>query len=65
MLIKMDDEQIVTFLEKIKPKIKKELLQTSISERDDLEQEMMLLVVEFLKEKEFEEVDFFELLEQK
>lgn len=64
MAIKMDDEQIVDFLEKIKPKIKKELLQASASDRDDLEQELTLFIVEFLKKKEFEEVDFFELLKE-
>lgn len=65
MAIKFSEEQTVEFLEMIKPKIKKELSQTTYQDRDDLEQEIILFVVETLKKKEFEEIDLFELLNQK
>ncbi|MDM5246279.1 hypothetical protein [Lysinibacillus sp. G4S2] len=64
MAIKMNDEKILKFLEMIKPKIKKELLQANFQDREDLEQKLTLFIVKFLKENEFEEVDFFELLKQ-
>ncbi|WP_285398426.1 hypothetical protein [Lysinibacillus sp. fls2-241-R2A-57] len=62
MAIKMNDEKILKFLEMIKPKIKKELLQANFQDREDLEQELTLFIVKFLKENEFEEVDFLNCL---
>lgn len=64
MTIKLDDDKIIGFLEKIKPKIQKELLQAPISDREDLQQEMILFILKVLKEKEFEELDFFKLLSE-
>lgn len=65
MTIKMNDNKsIVEIVDKLKPKIKKELSQTTFSNQEDLEQEMILFIVKVLKEKEFEAVDFFELLTQ-
>ncbi|MBU0942498.1 MAG: hypothetical protein KKD36_13840 [Bacteroidetes bacterium] len=65
MTIKMDDNKIIVeIVDKLKPKIKKELSQTTFSNQEDLEQEMILFIVKVLKEKEFEVVDFFELLTQ-
>lgn len=65
MTIKIDDNKIIVeIVDKLKPKIKKELSQTTFSNQEDLEQEMILFIVKFLKEKEFEVIDFFELLTQ-
>ena len=64
MGIKVSEEKFVDFLELIKPKIKKELMQSPLSDREDLEQEIVLHVVKVLKEKEFEELDFFDLISE-
>lgn len=62
MGLKLADEKLSEFLDLTKPKIKKELSQSPVPDREDLEQEMILYVIKILKEKEFEELDFFELL---
>lgn len=62
MGLKLADEKFSDFLDLIKPKIKKELSQSPASDREDLEQEMILHVIKILKEKEFEELDFFDLI---
>lgn len=52
-------------LELLKPKIKRELMQTNVQNRADLEQEIMLKILEHLKNKDFQQIpSFFELLER-
>lgn len=62
--IKVDNEKIVEIIEKLKPKIKKELSQTIYSQQEDLEQEIHLFIVKFLKDYELETLDFFDLMEK-
>ena len=52
-------------LDILKPKIKKELQQTDIQNRDDLEQEIILEILEVLNKKNFKNSPtFFGLLEK-
>ncbi|WP_413363992.1 hypothetical protein [Lysinibacillus sp. 3P01SB] len=52
-------------LELLRPKIQKELQQTDLQNRADLEQEIILKILEDLKLKNFQELpSFFELLEK-
>ena len=52
-------------IELLKPKIKKELTQTDPKNRDDLEHEIILKILEGLKTKKFQRIpSFFELLEK-
>lgn len=52
-------------LELLRPKIQKELQQTDLQNRADLEQEIILKILEDLKLKDFQELpSFFELLEK-
>lgn len=65
----MDELQNEVFqqevLDMLKPKIKSVLNQTDIRYREDLEQEISLMVVHVIKEKEFKKITpFFELIEQ-
>lgn len=54
-------EQVIVML---RPKIKAALYQTNFNERDDLEQELNLLVLNVLKKKQFKRMPtFFELLD--
>ncbi|MDI7740730.1 hypothetical protein QMK38_01845 [Lysinibacillus fusiformis] len=55
----------IELIELLKPKIKKELHQTDLKNRDDLEHEIILKILEGLKTKKFQHVPtFFELLEK-
>lgn len=52
-------------LDMLKPKIKSVLNQTDMQNREDLEQEICLMIIATIKEKEFKQLPtFFELLEQ-
>ncbi|MEK4628513.1 hypothetical protein MKZ17_09930 [Solibacillus sp. FSL R7-0682] len=52
-------------LDILKPKIKKELQQTDFQSRADLEQEIILIILEILKKKNFEKLPtFFSMLEE-
>lgn len=52
-------------LELLKPKIKKELNQTDIKNREDLEQEIIIKILEELRTKKFKSIpEFFELVEK-
>lgn len=52
-------------LELLKPKIKKELNQTDPKNREDLEQEILLKILEELRTKKFHSIPtFFELVEK-
>ena len=52
-------------LDILKPKIKKELQQTDIQNRDDLEQEIILEILEVLNKKKFKNLPtFFGLLQK-
>ena len=53
----------IELIELLKPKIKKELNQTNPKDRDDLEHEIILKILEELKTKEFRSIPtFFELV---
>lgn len=55
----------VELLDLLKPKIKKELNQTDPKNREDLENEIILKILEALETKKFQSVPtFFELLEK-
>jgi len=55
----------IELIELLKPKIKKELQQTDPKNREDLEHEIILKILEGLKTKKFQRVPtFFELLER-
>ena len=52
-------------IELLKPKIKKELNQTDPKNRDDLEHEIILKILEELKTKKFQSIPtFFELVDK-
>ncbi len=52
-------------LELLKPKIRKELMQTEKQNRADLEQEICLNILEDIKSKNFKDIPtFFELMEK-
>lgn len=52
-------------LELLKPKIKRELMQTNIQNRADLEQEIMLKILEYIKNKDFQQIpSFFDLMDK-
>lgn len=52
-------------LDMLKPKIKSVLNQTDYKNREDLEQEISLMIILAVKEKQFKKIPtFFELLEQ-
>lgn len=52
-------------LDMLKPKIKSVLTQTDVQHREDLEQEICLMIIVAIKEKEFKQFPtFFEFLEQ-
>ena len=52
-------------LDMLKPKIKSVLNQTDMQNREDLEQEICLMIIATIKEKEFKQLPtFFEFLEQ-
>lgn len=46
-------------IELLKPKIKKELNQTSYSHKEDLEQEILLMIIKTVKEKKFKKPPVF------
>lgn len=51
-------------IDSLMPKIKKELAQTSPTYKEDLEQELKLFMVKFMKEYTHEPIDLFELLDK-
>lgn len=52
-------------LDMLKPKIKSVLNQTDVNHREDLEQEIFLMIIKVIKEKTFKKYPkFFELMEQ-
>lgn len=52
-------------IELLKPKIKKELKQTSYAHKEDLEQEIFLMIIKTIKEKKFKKPPIFlDLLNQ-
>ncbi|WP_397538015.1 helix-turn-helix domain-containing protein [Rummeliibacillus pycnus] len=56
---KHDTEAVEKVLKAFKPKIKKTLQQTSFQNRDDLEQELQLKLVNIIKMYDLEEIDGF------
>lgn len=54
-----NDKEILTIIEQFKPKIKKSLANTSYQEREDLEQEIKLKIVEKMRTVEFKDVPGF------
>lgn len=60
-----DSISLLELLELLRPKIQKELQQTDLQNRADLEQEIILKILEDLTLKDFQEFpSFFELLEK-
>ncbi|WP_341300667.1 hypothetical protein MHB44_20570 [Lysinibacillus sp. FSL H8-0500] len=52
-------------IEMLKPKIKSVLRQTDAQNQEDLEQELILMVLTTIKEKDFQQLpSFFELMEK-
>lgn len=57
------NEEILKILEMMKPKIKKVLLQTSLQNREDLEQELIELIIKKIKDNSFDDAPgFFEFI---
>ncbi|GEN47196.1 hypothetical protein [Alkalibacillus haloalkaliphilus] len=61
----LDENEIIQeTLMMMKPKIKKSVMKTNYQERDDLEQEINLKVVQAVKNKRIIPVDFWEFVEK-
>lgn len=61
----MDKKLEQEVIEMLSPKIKSLLRQTDFQNRDDLEQELILMVIKTIQEKEFNQLpSFFELMEE-
>lgn len=59
------DAFVKTVLDMLQPKIKSVLNQTDVKNREDLEQELSLMIIHVAKNKEFKKCPtFFELMEQ-
>lgn len=59
----MEEKLILEVLEELQPKIKSILRQTSFSDREDLEQEIKLMIIKKIKENNFYDTpSLFELL---
>lgn len=64
MTEKYDNIKIMNMIDSLMPKIKKELAQTSSTHKEDLEQELKLFMVKFMKEYTHEPIDLFELFDK-
>lgn len=61
----IDQEFQLDVIEMLTPKIKLVLKQTDLQNRDDLEQDIALMIIKAITEKEFKRFPgFFELLEK-
>ncbi|MDV2583473.1 hypothetical protein [Alkalibacillus haloalkaliphilus] len=61
----LDENEIIhETLTMMKPKIKKSIKKTNYQERDDLEQEISLKVVQAVKNKRIAPVDFWEFVKK-
>ncbi|MED0738997.1 helix-turn-helix domain-containing protein [Aneurinibacillus thermoaerophilus] len=60
-----DTEAVLLFVQTFKPKLKSSLYQTSLSEREDLEQELTIKVMETVCNYNLDDTPgFFEFIEQ-
>jgi len=61
----MENRLELEVIEMLKPKIKFLLRQTDLQNRDDLEQELILIILKKIKEKDYNKLpSFFELIEE-
>ncbi|GAB0171913.1 hypothetical protein LSPCS325_53500 [Lysinibacillus sp. CTST325] len=62
LIVQRFEEEVI---EMLKPKIKSVLRQTNPQNREDLEQDLILMVLTAIKEKDFKQIpSFFELMEE-